>query len=151
MIIEQINKWCNSTIDDLITEYESSGRRASGNWKEELDKEVTENDKGYNIKITGAGYTEFMENGRPPNRNQSPDAIRAFVGGFGKNVISEWCRNKGIAEVFAFPIAYKIATQGYEGKPFIEKVLSNEKIEDLAKSIGLAHINNIKLGQWLKA
>lgn len=60
-------------IDTLyIPHFEKLGMNASGQWKNKVEARGTE--------IWGMDYTEFLAKGRGANHDQSPEALKAWVG-----------------------------------------------------------------------
>lgn len=126
-----IEQWISGVKEDLLAQYDRDGRRASGNWARELEGNVIETDKGYRVTILGAYYTFWMENGRRPGRFPPISAIR------------KWIDDKGIIagsiskDSLAFLIARKIAREGYKGKPTTGAVITNERIDNLIRQVGM--------------
>ena len=120
----------------LIEEYVKSGRKAYGNWANELEVVTSIRDGGLIGEIKGAHYTIFMEQGRKRNSNKkNRKGFAAWASGSG-GFITKWCQSKGIDENAAFPIALKIAREGYEGKPLVGKVVSKQLIDGIVRKIG---------------
>ncbi len=138
-----VDLWTDEVRRDLIKGYEETRRRASGNWADELEekKDVTP----FKIKVTflAPKYTEQLEDGRGPNKNQDPKAIRGFVGFAGSTFLDEWVKNKGVS-ANPFAVAYKIAREGYEGRPFVSKVFNQERVNELINKLGTAIATNIR-------
>lgn len=117
---------------ELLQEYEASGRKASGDWAESLLIESGEN--------SGTLYAGRYIEGRPPGK--MPPIFQ----------IEQWIKAKGIAPVqknietgsLAFLIARKIAQKGTQQfrereKGIIESVITPEKIQAIIDKT--AHIN----------
>ena len=149
-LIEIIENWNKQIIIDLKKEYNSSGRKASGDWEKQLSSEIVETKNGYSNIISGANYTYWLENGRKKNKDQSDKGLRRWAVGFGLSVIKDWVEDKSIITTdidtnsLSISIAYKIARHGYQGKPFISKVINEKSINELKSSIGHTYISNIK-------
>jgi hypothetical protein len=139
-------KWANEVEQDLTKEYTSQGREASGEWSKELSNEIVTDGESVNVKIYGANYTLWMEQGRKPNKKQDKKSLRAFAGYMASagGPIFEWCKSKNIATTYAFPIAYNLGVNGYEGKPLVSNVLTSERIAELVEELGLTVLDNIK-------
>jgi len=138
--------WTTETEKDLVTAYIANGSRASGNWAEELESKITTNPKGINIKMLGAFYTQWIEEGRAPNKNQDHKKLVGFALWMSDKTtgsIYQWCKDKGISTAYAFPIAYDIGRFGYDAKPFIGDVINDESIAKLIKDIGLVFVNDV--------
>lgn len=131
-----------SVKSDLIDEYISQGRDASKNWIDQLEVNVKTTGFTMTGTIKGADYTYYMENGRQPNANIKN--LRGFAAWMSRDggLIYEWCMNKGISTEFAFPIAYNLGKNGYEGKPLVAKVITNSKIKDIVDKVGIGLINS---------
>ena len=134
-IAEAISDEMHIFIQSFIDSYDRLGMRASGEWADSLEKEVTAT-KGV---ILGKDYTEYLTKGRPPNRDQSPEAIRAWAVGAGLSFIKEWADAKGV-QANPIAIAYKIARQGTswhpQGSDLIEAVLTDKAVQDSMNRIG---------------
>lgn len=141
-ITEVANQWSSDTIKQLNENYIRLGLQASGNWGRELEDRNTVTESRIRIQILGAKYTGALVDGRSPNRNQSDDSIRAFVGWAGSTWLKDWVEQKGI-DASPYAIAYKIARQGIKvpntNNPgtLISDVITKKRIEDLLKSIGM--------------
>jgi len=138
-----LNDFRKEVESDLVKGYEETGRRASGNWEKELESSQTISAGRVKVTFKGADYTYMLENGRGPNKNQDPFAIRKFVCYAGSTFLAEWVRDKGIV-VNPFAVAYKIAREGYKGKPFVDKVINEDLAQRLAIRIGAVFVNDIK-------
>lgn len=108
----------------LIPEYERK-RKASGKWQSMLDVRVD----GLKAVIMGADYTEFLVEGRPPNKNQDPQAIANWARWYGQNVFAQWVQAKGIS-ASPYAVAYKVAREGYDGDPELVNVLDKPEVLD---------------------
>ena len=142
-----ITKWIEGVKADLTKSYIDSVRKASGNWKDELEGKYEVNEQGIKVQILGSSYTLYMELGRGPNKKKThKDLVKFAFGMSNKNdgPIYRWCLNKGISPTVAFPIAYKIGRDGYKGKPFLEKGINKSSIDNLINEIGLVLLTNVK-------
>jgi hypothetical protein len=133
---------------DLIKAYDAKGMRASGNWADSLEVNVT---GGLNAKIIGEKYSEQLEYGRKSGK-QPPS-----------KVIEQWIRDKGIMQKvtgkisissLAFLIARKIGREGwkregYGGVELIGEVVTPERIQQIIDKVSDSYIplfeNEIKL------
>lgn len=140
-ISETANGWANDTIEDLKQNYIDLGLKASGDWEKELEQKTTVTSSNVNVKIVGAFYTEYLVNGRSPNKNQDDDSIRAFAGWAGSTWLNDWVVQEGI-DASPFAIAYKIARQGVTvpnaNNPgtLLSDVLTENRIKFLVKEVG---------------
>ncbi|MDH3381653.1 MAG: hypothetical protein OEL54_03040 [Flavobacteriaceae bacterium] len=138
MDIQRVEQYCKDTTGLLIKEYESVGRKASGNWANDLDYKITDNNGVVVVEFLGSHYTVEMENGRKPNAKQDSKSLRSFAGWMAnKNdgLINQWCKDKNINTKFAFPIAYNLGKKGYKGLNFIDSVIERSNTEQLAKDL----------------
>lgn len=141
---EAINNWYNKTKEELSKAYVESRRKASGNWYDSIELQFEDTGENVKVKVLAANYTYWMEKGREPNQDQSHNALSSWANWASKSFIEQWCQDKGIRTVYAFPIAYKIARDGYQGKPFLDKVFTEENRNMLAKNIGNKIIVNFE-------
>lgn len=65
----------NAVIDFLIEKYDALGMRASGEWADSLEYEIT--DRGVIIK--GMDYTVYLTQGRPPGGNPPASVIYQWM------------------------------------------------------------------------
>jgi hypothetical protein len=148
-IIDIVNKFDVQTKADLIQNYIKLGLKASGNWSNELESIIKERSDGINIKYLGSQYTQQLITGRRPNKNQSKDSLRSFVGWAGKTFLADWVKQKG-SKASPFAVAYKIAREGitvpnkYNPGTILSNVFNDERIEKLLKDISVGFINEIK-------
>lgn len=143
-VLEQINEWLSDKKTAILDNYKSMNFRASGKFEAELETKVEQEENNYKIQILGSAHTYFMENGRQPNKNQSAEAIKAFVGWAGSTFIAEWVNNKDLI-INPFAVAYAIATTGTKHKePIISSVINDESINELLKLISGKLITEIK-------
>lgn len=91
----------------VIPDFESRKHNASGKWLKSLSVRTEEN-KGV---IRGMDYTYFLAEGRNPNQNQDPEAIKRWARWAGKNIFEQWAADKGLS-VNPYAVAYKIAREG---------------------------------------
>jgi hypothetical protein len=109
----------------LIAGYDRTGRRASGEFEKELSGEATERIGGFTITFKSAPHAYWMDKGRKPNKNQDPEAIRKWVGWYGSTVMRDWVNRKGV-NANPYAVAHKVATKGYEAKPFIDEAINKD-------------------------
>lgn len=131
---------------ELIQQYHLLGMKASGNWEQTL--EVSTKADNYTLKgfIFGADYSIYMQRGRTSGKLPPIKAIE------------QWILHKGIQPIqqktsitaLAWAIAKKIAKQGtirYQNKgtpPFIDAVITPEKIQQIIDNVGVAYAFNIQ-------
>lgn len=124
---------------ELITQYDEQGMRASGNWPDTLEVEYIET----SAKLTGENYTDQLEYGRRPGAQPPSEAIE------------QWIKDKGIASriegeisvsSLAYLIARKIAREGWKreehgGVELITKVVTPERIQKILDRVGSEYAN----------
>lgn len=149
MTIDVINKWLAGVQNDLTDNYNKLGIRASGNWPNELDPFVEATPLSYRVGMMGAKYTGAIENGRKPNSNQYPEAVRRWVGWAGNTFLKDWVNNKGI-NVSPFAVAWKIARDGWQvpnrfnAGGLVSDVVTNERGTQLVRDIAFSTITDFK-------
>ena len=108
-IAQEIDIWMNQTKIDLISEYDRQGLRAAGKYADSLEPIVKERGGGYNLQMLGARHSEFMQNGREPNKVKSPEQAKRLY-----PIIKQWVSDKGLnfdnGHIFA--ICLKIVYEG---------------------------------------
>lgn len=122
--------------NDLIAKHDELGMRASGQWADSLDVEVSEN----KAVITGIKYSEQLEFGRRAGKAPPSAAIE------------QWIRNKGIASdisisSLAFLIARKISREGWKRERFggvdlIGQVVTPERIQQIIDKVSDIYVTN---------
>src|SRR5690606_39016092 len=94
----------NEAINKLyIPHFEKLGMNASGQWKNNVEAMGT--------AIWGMDYTEYLAKGRSANSDQSPEAIKAWVGWAGSTLIKQWLNDKGL-NLNPYAVAQNIARKG---------------------------------------
>lgn len=147
-IKDTISDWLNSMRKGLIDNYGSRGYH-SGSWGGELETEVINRSNGYSAIIRGPFYTRFLIDGRAPNKDQSEDSIRAWVGWAGSTFLAKWVEDKNII-ASPFAVAYKIARKGwtipnpYNDGKLISDVINDDTIADLLKNIMVGFVNDVR-------
>lgn len=139
--MREVQEWLNETTTALIENYNKLGLRASGEWEKSLKGTHEETDTGIKVIISGAKYTEQLSIGRKPGKMPP------------RQVILDWIREKNIhselkPQTLAYLIQRKIGTEGitvpnkYNRGGLITDVLTNERINDLIKSVGNAVVKS---------
>lgn len=142
-------EWAAEKENDFIKNYERLGLRASGEWERSLFNEVTETDSKIKIGFFGANYSQQLENGRLPNRNQDLKALKAWVGWAGSTFLKDWVSDKGI-NINPFAVAWKIAREGvkvpnaYNEGGLISDVITNESVSLLLNEMAGGILLGIK-------
>ena len=144
---EILTEWTKDIERELINNYSLKNIRASGRFEDSISHVITDN----STTISGAMYIGASINGRKRNTNQSPEAIRKWVGFAGSTFIAQWCEDKGVPVSAAYAIAYKIATTGWtipnnhgnDGK-LLTDTMNEENILKLQKALGRFYTQEIK-------
>lgn len=127
----------------LIPKFRELNMDASGEWERNVEARGSE--------IWGRDYTEYLVDGRPPNRDQSPEAMKAWVGWAGSTILNEWVNNKGL-NINPYAVAWKIAREGnnyYPKGTDLLEVLNSQEVKDyITESLG--RIITVKVEQEFK-
>lgn len=114
----------------LIPKFRELGMPATGEWEENVHARGNE--------IWGRAYTEYLVNGRQPNTNQDPLALRNWAVWAGNTFIKDWAIAKGI-NIDPIAIAYKIARDGTSwypnGSDLLEVLESQEVVNYITKQL----------------
>ena len=147
--LEVGQSWGQLMIQELRSNYERKGLKASGKFGESLEQSVTETESNLNIQILGAAQIGMMTFGRGANSKQNPEQLRKFVGWAGSTIFTEWVKNKGL-DISPFAVAWKIAREGVkvpnrfnDGK-LLEETFTAENLEKLNQQVGVIAIENLK-------
>lgn len=144
-----IDNWLGKVESDLKDNYNRLGLKASGLWEQSLQQFVDVTNDGYTIGIKGQDYTEQLENGRRPNRNQSPEAIKAWVGWAGSTILAEWVQNKGL-NLNPYAVAWGIARNGWtvpnpnNAGGLVSDVVTTERVSQLNKELVLFYVDELR-------
>jgi len=132
--------WLEDKRKALIANYDRLGLRASGQWAESLEPFQEISDRKIKAGMLGEDYTYYLENGRGPNKDQSDDAIQAWVGWAGSTFLAKWVEDKGI-NASPYAIAYKIAKSGWKvpnannAGGLVSDIINPESIEKLNREL----------------
>lgn len=122
---EQIEPIISEVINlFLIPRFLELNMESSGEWINNVEARGNQ--------IWGRDYTEYLVDGRPPNTNQDPKAMKAWVGWAGSTVLNDWVRNKGL-NINPYAVAWKIAREGnnyYPNGTDLLEVLDSEEVRD---------------------
>lgn len=122
---EVIERVINEVIDlFLIPRFRELGMPATGEWEQNAHARVNE--------VWGRDYTEYLVNGRPPNENQDPEALRRWAVWAGSTFIKDWAQAKGVP-IDPIAIAYKIGRDGTDWYPNgsdLLEVLESQEVTD---------------------
>ena len=128
-----------SIKEDIISLYDNRGRRASGDFANEMEVEVD----GLTVRLLGAAHSEYVVEGRGPGKFPPIDRIE------------KWIEDKGIAATIegeitvsslAFLIARKIAREGTEvwkegGDDLISSVITPQRIQSIIDKVSLFNVS----------
>jgi len=146
---DKIQDWLDQTKDDLITNYNRIGLRASGEWEQQLETRIEDSKSSIHAIILGARHTAIMTSGRSRNKNQSPAALRAFVGWAGSTFLRQWVQNKSLS-INPYAVAYKIAREGisvpnrFNKGTLITDVINENRVKKLYESLKHVIIKDMK-------
>lgn len=135
---ELIISTIQGVIDNfLIPKFNELGFNASGKWIESLEPRINNG----NGEIWGEDYTYWLNNGRGPNKDQTPQKLKAWAYYYGINVIKPWAASKGIVFDNPIAVAYNIAKNGTtyrrsERNDFMDILESNEVKNYIYSKIG---------------
>lgn len=145
MIEEMLQKEFEALKADFIEAYDAKGMRATGQWADALEVEVTADNESFHYKavIKGLEYSQQLETGRSAGK-QPPSTV-----------IEQWIRDKGIASQIqgritisslAYLIARKIGREGWKREGFggvdlISEVVTPERIQSIIDKVGDAYIS----------
>ena len=162
----EVRNWVDSTKKELIINYKNLGLKASGQWAESLEDEVTytyvnNNNiflKNVNIKLLNEKYTGALIKGRKPTTKKGNTPLKV--------IIRKWIDDKRITpkdgiskKSLAFLIARKIHKEGikvpnkYNSGKLLSNVLTDKKTNELLSVIKKEYkesITNITLNQLKK-
>jgi len=138
-----VNAYLEQTKKDLVTSYLEKGLKASGKYEKGLSSSVE--DTGHSIKavIESEHHVWFMEEGRKPNKKQTPQQARSL----GK-ILEQWVKDKGIS-VNPYAAAWKIVREGiqvpnqYNPGDVVEDVVTNDWFDGLVAQLGDNYIRTI--------
>jgi len=152
---EIAQKWSVDRMSALEQNYISKGLRASGQFGDSLEEKIVVSPTGIHIQILGAPQVGIMTNGRKPNKNSSPEKIKAWVGWAGSTILRDWVKNKRLS-LNPYAVAWKIAREGIkvpnqrnDGK-LVEQSITAESIALLIKELGSHSIESLK-SNYIKA
>ena len=146
---EIIRVWLGETRGDLIDNYLTLGLRASGKWSESLESFQSKIGNSHNLGMIGQDYTEYLELGRLPNKNQGEEALRAWVGWAGSTFLKQWVKDKGLPHN-PFAVAWKIARSGwnvpnrFNAGGLVSDIITDEWVGVLSKRLANVEITNLK-------
>lgn len=145
----KVLEWVDGRKRALVNNYRRLGFKASGQWEKDLESQTKFEFSKINIRFLGSAYTQQLTEGRGPNRDQSPEGLRAFVGWAGNTWLKDWVNRRGI-NASPFAIAWKIGREGIEvpnqNNPgtLVSDVLNINEVNKLVLGLGDAVIIGLK-------
>ena len=107
---------------------------ASGNLVKSLNYTV---ENGV-LTVRADRYIGALVFGRQPNKNQTPESLKRWVGWAGSTFIKEWADVKGV-KISPYAIAYSIARKGNslfpQGSDLVSAIVTDDFINDLKSDI----------------
>lgn len=127
---EDVAAVLQGVIDEfLIPKFKELDMNASGKWIASLETERRSNTEGV---IRGIDYSYWLANGRNPNQDQSPEALRAWAVWAGNTFIKDWVQAKGLTAnpiAVAMSIAKKGTTWKRKGGSDLLEVLESPEVQ----------------------
>lgn len=125
----------NKLMADIGAEYERLGMRASGQFKEELEVQVTDTSG----KLLGMPYAEQLEEGRKSGKQPPIAAIKQWI--VDKGIVNQIKGDISVSSL-AFIIARKIGKQGWKrekhgGVNLISNIVTDKRMQDIINKIGV--------------
>lgn len=135
---------------DLIDKHDELGMRASGNWAESHEVEVTDTPQRITATLRANKYTEQLQYGRRPNKDQSKKSLKAFVGWAGSTFIPKWLKEKDLI-MNPYAVAWGIAKKGTKyyqkgGTDLVDSVVTDERIKSITDQLGALYVEAISTG-----
>ena len=140
-----VQKWLEERRVDFVNAIDRRGQKASGNTQQKTYVFITE--KGGGIKTPQ--HVGALLYGRSPNKKQSKEDLKKWVGWAGSTFLDEWVKNKGLS-ISPYAVAYSIAKKGitvpnkYNDGQLYNEVFTTEKFNELYSAIGAKGVLTIK-------
>jgi len=132
LLIDEMDR----TKAQLVIQYDKLGLRASGDYEKGLETYMVESQTNIRAGILGAKHSQYMEQGRGPNKRQDRGMI-AFI--YVK--LLEWMKVKNITDINPWMAARKIVREGitvpnpYNKGGVISEVVNEQWLDDLQSKI----------------
>lgn len=135
---DDLRRTIQGVVDNyLVPHFTQLGMNATGDWINALEVRVN----GNSAEIWGLDYTQYLVNGRGPNKKQDTDSLRRFAVWAGSTFIKDWAIAKGV-QAPPIAIAYKIAREGTsyypQGTDLLEVLESQEVLNYIYKELRVA-------------
>jgi len=147
--MKTVNEWMEERKQQLIANYVQLGLRASGNWPNTLQSKVNQSELGTNIRMVAADYSQQMIQGRGQNKDQSKEAIKAWVGWAGSTILDQWVKDKNL-NISPFAVAYSIARKGitvpnrFNTGDLMKGVITKGTLDQLLRIVGSETIDSLR-------
>lgn len=128
-----LHKYGTEVVKEMTTRLEGFNKRASGKLINSIDYRLTNKGESKSILFEMIGYGYYVDKGRKPSKLLPP--IKS---------IKEWCKNKGIPEGAAYPIAKKIAERGVAPTNFFT-TSTKRRLNQFYKNSELAFQKDLKM------
>lgn len=124
-LLKVINKWRLKTQTSMLNILKKN-KKGNSNLAKLLTLKVKATEKGFEVTTDMPDYAVFVDQGRKPGK-QPP-----------LKTIQQWCKEKGINQSAAFPIARKIGERGIKPTNFLKAFYQfKELIADLTKQTAI--------------
>jgi len=129
----------------LLSNYESKGLKASGAFGQGVRIEPRQDGSSMYAPIQVLMMTE----GRKPNTNQDPKALKKFVGWAGSTFLKKWVSDRGL-QVSPYAVAWSIARNGvkvpnaHNDGRLLTDTFTQESKQELFKSITRSYVTELK-------
>lgn len=146
MVVRDIlDKWMTERKSVLLSNYESKGLKASGGFGQGVRIEPRQDASSMFAPIQVLMMTE----GRKPNTNQDPKALKKFVGWAGSTFLKKWVQDRGL-QVSPYAVAWSIARNGvkvpnaHNDGRLLTDTFTQESKDELFKSITRSYVLELK-------
>ena len=103
-----LNQWLDKYQIVLNQNYRDKGIKASGAFERGERRESSVS----RVALYAPYHAYHMIQGRRGNADQSPDALRRWVGWAGSTFMADWVKAKGI-NISPYAVAWKVARRGF--------------------------------------
>lgn len=139
----------SKSVTDLKANADKLGLTYTGKYKDELEYRVIEESTTTKYQIWGGYHTQFMENGRAPNKDKSVAAAKKLY-----PIALEWAMTKGPSvdnvKQFAFRVALKWVYKGiqvpnsYNPGTVVSDIINKSWFDEGIRTAGGALLPQIK-------
>jgi hypothetical protein len=145
MVSEVVSRWMSERKAVLLSNYEAKGLKASG----AFGQGVRIDSRGNEASMYAPIQVLMMIEGRKPNMNQDPKALKRFVGWAGSTFLKQWVQDRGL-QVSPYAVAWSIARNGvqvpnsHNDGRLLTDTFTQESKEELFKSLTLTYVTELK-------